>query len=123
MVHEQIGSRSFGFTSRVTTVRLEEDGDPVGFYAVCLTLEDESFLDRGRHVGIRNRSRNRLFPSVQFQWLAVDRKHQNKGIGTVMIGRVISTFVESGLSIGIPVMTLVARNQRVAKFYKKLGFV
>jgi ribosomal protein S18 acetylase RimI-like enzyme len=107
----------------VTTVRLEESGDPIAFYSICLALEDERFLDKGGHISIRNRSMNRLFPSLQVQWLAVQKEHQNVGIGTVMIGRVIATFVESVISIGIPVMTLTARNQRVADFYKKLGFV
>jgi GNAT superfamily N-acetyltransferase len=109
--------------SRVTTVRLEESGDPVGFYSICLSLEDEGFLDKAKYTSIRNRSMKKLFPSLQFQWIGVQKEHQNKGIGRIMIGRVISVFIDSVLNIGVPVMTLVARNTRVADFYQRLGFV
>jgi ribosomal protein S18 acetylase RimI-like enzyme len=66
---------------------------------------------------------DRLFPALQLQWLAVHNNHQGKGIGTIIMGRVIETFVESVVSFGVPVMTLVAANPRVAAFYRRLGFV
>ena len=110
------------FKSRVTTVRLEESGDPVGFYALGIALEDERFLERGKFAKIETRSVNRQFPALQFQWLAVRREHQNRGIGTVMIGRVIDVFIDAVENLGLPVMTLTAANSRVAAFYKRLGF-
>jgi GNAT superfamily N-acetyltransferase len=106
---------------RVTTVHDAADDTLAGFYAVCVTLEDDRFLDR--HSQLKKFSIGRYFPALQVHYVAVRREFQGQGIGTIVMGRIVGIFRDAAESLGVPVMTLVALNTRAAALYKRMGFV
>jgi ribosomal protein S18 acetylase RimI-like enzyme len=38
------------------------------------------------------------------------------------MGRIVDTFLDAADRLGVPVMTLIALNERAAKLYEKMGF-
>lgn len=48
---------------------------------------------------------------------------QRRGIGVVIMGRVIDVFYEAIQSMGLPALTCRALDPKVADFYRRLGFV
>jgi GNAT superfamily N-acetyltransferase len=98
----------------------DDKAKPIGFFALSTIAEEANVLP---DVGYRPFHGNGLyFPCLRMVYLAVDTKHQSKGIGTVMMGRVITEFANIGEAIGLPMMTLTPLNDRVRKFYGDLGF-
>ena len=104
--------------ARVTTAHLP-DGTLVGLCALSIAVERTSELS---HDHQRARSYGSYFPCLEFQYLGVCSKHQGKGIGTIIIGRVVDTFADMAMNCGMPMLTLRAANDRVYKFYRNLGF-
>lgn len=109
------------FRCRVTTIHSGENGDLVGFYAFCVTLESERLLDKSSHL--HRFSVGRYFPTLQIYYIAVQKSLQKGGIGTIAMGKIIDTFREVASLTGVPVMTLTAINQRAANLYASMGFV
>ncbi|HET6609644.1 MAG TPA: GNAT family N-acetyltransferase [Rhodopila sp.] len=107
------------FRSRVTTVHNAAD-ELVGFYAFCITLKDDRMLEKTNNL--RNRAINRHFPTLEIDYIAVDRPFQGQGIGTVITGRIVDIFIQAADQLGVPVMTLEAINERAAKLYRRMGF-
>jgi GNAT superfamily N-acetyltransferase len=107
--------------SRVSTVHDAADDALVGFYAFCITLEDERLLDKHSHL--KRLSIGRYFPTLQMHYLAVQKERQGNGIGTIIMGRIIDTFKDAAETLGLPAMTLVAINPRAAQLYTRLWFV
>jgi ribosomal protein S18 acetylase RimI-like enzyme len=106
---------------RVTTVHDAADDTLAGFYAVCITLEDDRFLDRRSHL--KKFSIGRYFPALQVHYVAVRTQLQGRGIGTIVMGRIVGIFRDAAESLGVPVMTLVVLNPGAAALYKRMGFV
>ena len=98
-----------------------EGGTLIGFYAFCVAVEDERWLDKQSHL--KNHALNRFFPALQIHYLGVQKEYQEKGLGTIIMGKIIEIFREAASTLGVPVMTLVALNERVAKLYTRMGFV
>lgn len=98
-----------------------EDGQLLGFYAFCVTVEEERFLDRNSHL--KKHAIRRSFPALQVHYLGVQKEHQGKKIGTILMGRIIDIFREAASTLGLPVMTLRAINDRAARLYSRMGFV
>ena len=105
---------------RVNTA-FSNDGVLLGFYAFCITVEDERLLDRNSNL--KKYAILRCYPTLQIHYLGVQKEYQEKGLGTIIMGRIIDVFREAASTLGVPVMTLVALNDRVAKLYSKMGFV
>lgn len=58
-------------------------------------------------------------------WLATDRQYEGNGLGSLMVGRVITMFADIGTRIGIPHLILTPADEdkeRLIKFYSGLGF-
>ena len=106
---------------RVTTIHSSVDDTLVGFYAICITLEEDRLLDKNSHL--KRFAIGRHFPALQVQYLAVQREFQENGIGTIAMGKIIDTFRQVALMTGVPVMTLTALNSRAARLYSTWGFV
>lgn len=109
-----------GLKCRVTTVHIGAAPEVVAFYSLKIALEDERMLEKTNPM--RFWAQNRIYPALHLEWLAVDKGHQKRQIGTAVMGRVLETFRDAVLETGIPVLTLVPINDEVQAFYAKLGF-
>jgi ribosomal protein S18 acetylase RimI-like enzyme len=109
------------FKCRVSTAHNAIDDALVGFYSLCITREPENQLDKYSHL--RKHSIGKYFPTLQVHYVAVQKEMKNRGIGTIIMGRIIDAFMDAANFLGVPVMTLTALNPRAAKLYRSLGFV
>jgi GNAT superfamily N-acetyltransferase len=107
-------------TCRVTTVHAADAPEPIGFYAMALVLEEDRFLNGGGPI--RNRVINKLYPALHLEYLAVRTDYQGAGIGKDMMGRVVETFLNAVLDMGVPVLTLAPLNNKLVTYYQGLGF-
>jgi GNAT superfamily N-acetyltransferase len=92
----------------------------VGFYALSTVVEPSATLPHGVHSPFYGDGGH--YPALHLVYLAVDKPFQNQKIGTAMMARVILEFAAIGETIGIPVMTLTPISEKVASFYRDLGF-
>lgn len=83
-------------------------------------MQDERLLDGSQRQLFRSVSK--VFPSINIDYLAVDRRVQGNGIGKFLLGSAIEAFHKAIMIFGVPVMTLVAVDERTCEFYSKLGF-
>lgn len=110
---------------RVTTVHFENDPAIIGFYAFSMKLTNERMLTRDefREWGLRFSVWQKDFICLNFDYLAVASNQQGRGVGTVIMGRVISEFAKVASICGIELMTGSAINEQVGAFYQRLGFI
>lgn len=94
---------------------------PIGFFAFQMVVEDAKKLDQVRHKPSFGSQTH--FPCLNLVYVAVDHRHQGRGIGRALMGRAIEDFAEIGGRTGLPLMILMPINQKVAAFYESLGFV
>lgn len=106
--------------ARVVTGHLPGNSTPIGFYAMTMRLEKEDQLDRQSRAS--SRSQSGYFMSAQLCSVAVHRGVQRQGLGTILMGAALVDFYEVAVRTGIYALTLIAVDQEIAKFYKKLGF-
>ena len=114
------GSMHKKFRSRVVTAHHIGNPAPVGFHALSLQLQDEKLLSGGERQLFR--AQQRVFTSINIDYLAVARVLQGNGVGRLLLGHAIEIFYNAVVSFGVPVMTVVAVDERTCEFYSKLGF-
>ena len=112
-----MGSAARGMSSYV----FDAEERLVGFYACSNTLQDDRLLDRTSRL--RRHSIGRYFPVLEIQYVGVQKEFQRRGIGSLIMGRIVASFRDAADTLGIPVMTLVALNDRAAALYSRFGFV
>lgn len=94
---------------------------PMGVYALATVAEEVSNLP-GRYHLFRAGD---FFSALQLVWLATDKAFEGRGLGELMVGRVIQTFAEIAPVIGLPHLIVLPDpkdHERLTKFYGKLGF-
>lgn len=106
--------------TRVTTAHHPSGLVPIGFHALSLQMQDDNLLDGNQ----RNlfRSHQRLFASINLDYIAVDRKMQGQGLGRRLLAHAMEAFYRSVMDFGVPVMTVTAIDVDTCEFYNKLGF-
>ncbi len=112
------------FANRVTTVHYDGSKDIVAFYALSMKLESTRMLtstDR-KSWGRFSQSEER-FICLNFDYVAVAKKHQGRGIGKLVVARVIEEFARVASATGVEIMTGSAINKEKFEFYKALGFL
>lgn len=96
---------------------------PVGYYAVATVAEEVSNIPGTNYHPFRGGTH---FSAMQLVWLATDHAFTRRGIGSIMVGRVIRIFAEIGPTIGLPhliVTPAVEDYERLVAFYGRLGFL
>lgn len=83
--------------------------------------EENSHLEENHPI--RKWTSSGTFPALQLEWIAVQKQIQGKGLGTILIGKVIDVFLNAIERTAVPALICRALNQEVAAFYEKLGFV
>lgn len=89
----------------------------MGFYALSFAI---SRLNRGVLPDFTGFDR---FPSVRLEWLGVQQACQGAGLGTIIMGRVLSACREIIDAAQIPAVTLTPADERSERFYTRIGFV
>lgn len=102
---------------RVTTIHAPGFDELVAFYALSFEVHT---LNRKLLPDFFGREK---FPALHLQWLAVHKDLQDKGLGTIIMGRVLSEFAKIVEMACVPALTLKPVNDEVAEFYRKIGFV
>ena len=106
--------------SRTFVVRSLDDGRIAGFY--CLSTAVVEFRDATQRSA-QGLPRDEPVPAVLLGRLAVDRKHQGRGLGTALVADAIRrTFGVIAANAGVRVMLVQAKDDRVKDFYLRLGF-
>jgi len=106
---------------RVTTIHAPSDPCPVAFYAVSVVAE--RLTDKKSLIPNFRPDDKSYFPSLRLEWTAVRADLQGMGLGTIVMGRVLSVFKDMVNSTGIPALTLRPLNDRAESFYRGLEFI
>jgi GNAT superfamily N-acetyltransferase len=87
---------------------------------MSLILESDRFLKGVERM--KNRSQSGVYPVVHIEYLAVTSSDQGRGLGTDMMSRALLSYRRAVDEIGAPALTLVALNDGLMAYYRKLGF-
>jgi ribosomal protein S18 acetylase RimI-like enzyme len=94
---------------------------PIGFYAVSMTAT--KLVASKNLVDYFFSRQHDCFPSLHIDWIAIRDDRQDQGLGTIVMGRILTIFHELINDTGLCAITLEALNERAEKFYRDLGFV
>jgi GNAT superfamily N-acetyltransferase len=99
-------------------VMLGEDRTVIGFYS--LAAGQVAFLDASErlHLGL---SKNPV-PIILLARLAVDSRRQGRGIGSALVRDAIRKVLEASQFVGIRAITVQAKNEKAAAFYRAIAF-
>ena len=103
---------------RVTCASVAGNGSIAGFYSLASVTEEIKKLP-GNYARF---GQGGEFPCLQLAWIGVQRSMQKSNIGLAMLGKIVSTFAEVGMQIGLPHMIVVPINEDVKRFYRKMDF-
>lgn len=106
---------------RVVTVHAPDDECPAAFYA--LSIAAERLTDKRSLIPTFFTDDKSYFPSLRLEWIAVRADLQKCGLGTIVMGRVLTVFRELVTTAAIPALTLKPIDQSTSEFYRKLDFV
>lgn len=111
------------FNSRVTVASFENSSEPVAIYALTVRLENEKGLTvNDKKKWNDYRKVNNLFICLNLDYLAVSRKYQRRGVGRIVMGRVLEEFATVAQTSSIQLLTGRAIDADIFKFYQQLGF-
>lgn len=114
------------FAHRVTSVHFEDQSQIIGFYAMSMRLEEERMLSAPEKRSWRDRFNvlsNNTFICLNLDYVAVRRDLQGRGIGTIIMGKVISDFATVASTCGVEIMTGSAISEERCRYYESLGFM
>lgn len=107
--------------SRVITAHLDNNSDPVGFFAMTLNTESESEISGHWSVKDYIFSGSSMIV-VHLKYVAVREGLHRQGIGTLLMGRALDDFAMIADRAGAYAITLVYLSDDTRKFYESLGF-
>ncbi|MDO8297803.1 MAG: GNAT family N-acetyltransferase [Caulobacter sp.] len=119
--HEKAHTHHDKHHCRVTTIHAPGDEVPVAFYALAIVAE--RLIDKKSLIPSFLLGGSGHFPSLRLEWAAVRHDLQGKGLGTIVMGRVLTVFSDMVAETGMPALTLKPLNDRAATFYRRLGFI
>lgn len=107
--------------SFVTSVfALTLDNIVIGFYTLSATSIKRTDLPLG---SIKKLPLYHAMPAFLLGRLAVDQRYQKKGIGEYLLMNALDKSVTYANQIGAIAVIVDAKNEKVAQFYKKYGFL
>lgn len=91
----------------------------IGFYSLsaATVLLDFVPADMAKKLG-----RQQSVPSTLMGRLALSRRHQGKGLGSLLLWDALKRSEEKSRDIGSVAVIVDAKDQRAAEFYEKFGF-
>lgn len=109
------------FKHRVTTVHLDGDPEVAGFYSMCMRIESDRALPKHqRSIFTSDRGQ---FLALGFEYVAVRTDLQKRGIGRIIVPRVIAEFAQVAKTCGLSMMIGTAISvEAFQRFYEPLGF-
>ena len=112
------------FHTRVTIAQFENSTDIVATYALSVRLENEkSLLKEEKHSWSPFKNFNSVFVCLNLEYLAVAKKHQRRGVGKIVMGKVLEDFASIAGMGSIQLLTGRAISKDVFQFYEQLGFI
>ena len=100
-------------------VMLAGDNVVIGYYTINASMIE--------HINLPQSARKNLprysIPAALIGRFAVDKKYQGKGFAKKLLANAICRAVDMSKVIGIYAIIVDAKDENVAKFYQKLGFV
>ncbi len=96
----------------------ERPGEIAGYY----TLSAASFEKDRLPVELARRLPHYPVPAVVIGRLAVDRGHQGRGLGELLLLDAIRRVVRASDMVGVYAMVVDAKNDRALAFYERYGF-
>lgn len=112
------------FHSRVTVASFEGSSEVVAAYALSVRLESEkSLLREEKQSWSPFKNFNNIFVCLNLEYLAVATKFQRRGVGRIVMGKVLEDFASIAGMSSIQLLTGRAISKDVFNFYEQLGFV
>lgn len=118
---EKAPTQHTGHHCRVTVANAPNLQNPVAFYALSITTE--RLADRWSIIPNAPWNKESYFPALHLEWVGVQEDFQGAGLGTLLMGHVLSIYKDLVTQTGLPALTLKPLNDRTAAFYERLGFV
>lgn len=95
------------------------DGESViGYYALAAASVEPDAVT----VRVRKGEPQRPIPAVLLARLAVDRHHQNRGVGSSLLQDAVLRCLSASESIGVRAMLVHAKHDEARAWYEKYGF-
>lgn len=101
-----------------TFVITDEEENVVGYHALCGGMLDRE--NAPRQVGGHGAPRE--IPVALLARLAVDRRHQGRQLGTVLMRHAFASVVAASSFVGFRAIMVHALDDEAAAFYAKFGF-
>jgi GNAT superfamily N-acetyltransferase len=108
--------------SRVTTIHVDGQPKPIGFFSMTIDSEPEWDFTGERSL-FEIYFRQKRLMTVNLLWVAVVTQLQRRGVGTFLMGRALDDFYEVATRTGISALTLKPISTDAEIFYATLGFV
>jgi GNAT superfamily N-acetyltransferase len=106
-------------SARVIVVTLEDGETVVGYYALAAAqVAPEDATARA----LKGQPQARPVPAILLARLAVDRSHQNAGLGRSLLQDVLLRCVEAAEAIGARVLLVHAKHDAAKEWYMQFGF-
>jgi GNAT superfamily N-acetyltransferase len=105
-------------TSRMWVVVETETGQVVAFYASSTA----SILPASAPKKI-GRNQPEEMPAVLLARMAVDSRHQGRGLGAALLKHFMLKAIEVAQSVGVRVLLIHAKDESAKNFYEHYGFV
>lgn len=100
-------------------VALDEQQQVAGFYSLSVTqIQRDQSLEQ-----LSQYSPFQPIPAALIGRLATNQQHQGQGVGRYLLAHALVTIRQAASLIGIAVVVVDAKNESVAEFYKRFGFV
>jgi GNAT superfamily N-acetyltransferase len=117
LVRRALGNQAAG-TSRTWVVTRESTGMVVAYYA-------SSTASVMRAAAPRRMARNQPadLPAILLGRMAVDNRHQRKGLGAAMLKHFVTKAIEVSAIVGVRLVLVHAKDEQATDFYLHHGFV
>lgn len=104
---------------KVFTAHEDNRDRAIGYYALQLGNESTSVVDNKPDDYTKNRT---AFPAIHLAYLAVDKKSQRQGLGSMMMVDALDRVYKISQNAGFYAFTLQSLDDESTKFYNRLGF-
>lgn len=91
----------------------------VGYYALAAA---EVRPDEATERALKGQPRRRAIPAVLLTRLAVDQRHQGKGLGRSLLQDAMLRSAEAAERIGVRVLLVHAKHEQARRWYERFGF-
>lgn len=104
--------------SQLYLSRMKETSEIIGFFTLSCTniCSDDKDLKSIEKIA-------RYIPGLLLGMFAVDKKYQEKGVGTDLIKKAVQISLKTSMNVGCRCLIVDSKiNERLINFYQKIGF-